>query len=696
MEYKAVISTKMSSRRKLFGGLLKSFHRNDNFNCYLQLLKDNLNRKMASIIRPFALWLGTCLLSLVLLSAQNPTREADAHFNNYNFSLALEAYKKVLEKQEASLIVVRRIADCYRFLNNSKEAEFWYAQTLTFPEHEAENIKFFADAARKNGHYEKARLLYLRYAAKLPAQGPLARQLAASCLEVQRWIEQPSPHVLHPLAGISSGNLDFSPVFYQQGLVFTSNRVGADSQEEMSGWTGKPLAKLYYARADKGGFSPAEPLPAPLNSKFENGSAVFNQAEDIVYFTRVNKLKPKTNWIKFAGDHDFVNRLEIYISAKKDGSWTEPVPFPFNNIADFSIGHPALSRSGDTLYFASDMPGGQGNTDIYYSVKSPKGSWSKPVNAGKAINTPGKELFPVVAANGRFYFSSEGHLGMGGLDIFEARGSGANWKNVQNLQYPLNSSFDDFGILFDKSGTAGYLSTNRNSANGSDNIYAFQFTAPTCKLTGWTLEKILTKSGETQESPVSQVLVRVTNNRDTTTMVSYSDTFGNFTFNARDGIDYTIKGSKKGYLTTTSRVAGNCQSVVNLVKTGLTLHRDVLNQPIILDKIYYDVNSYKIRPDAALELDKLAQVILDNPGIKIELSSHTDSRAADAYNKLLSQMRADAAVHYILGKGVDAASITAQGFGETRLMNKCADGVSCPESLHQLNRRTEFTILQLK
>lgn len=651
---------------------------------------------MISWRRIFTIWFISLMCCLMLVSAQDPSREADAHFQNYNFALALEAYKKVLEKQEASLKIVKRIADCYRFLNNSKEAEFWYAQTLTFPDHGVENIRFFADAARKNGNYEKARLLYLRVAEAAPGQAAEARKLALNCQEVQSWLIQPASYQVEELPGLSSSNLDFSPVFYQKGLVFTSDRQLPGSKEPLSGWTGKPLAKLYYAPLENGRFSQASPLPQPLNSKFENGSAVFNQAEDRVFFTRVTKMDPKKSWARFSDEKAYINRLEIYLSEHKSGTWTEPQPFPFNNIAEYSLGHPALSRGGDTLYFASDMPGGQGDTDIYFSVLHKNGTWGKPVNAGPQVNTAGKELFPVVAANGRFYFSSEGHLGMGGLDIFQARGSGARWKQVENLRSPLNSSSDDFGILFDKSGRKGYLSSNRNSPDGSDNIFGFSFLPPTCQLTGWTLEIIETAPGTRQEAPVPHAQVRITNNRDTTTLVATSDRFGNFTFQAQDGISYTIKGSKKGYLTTTSTLTRDCQSVVNLVKTGLLLHRDVLNKPIVLDKIYYDVNSYKIRPDAARELDKLVQIMLDNPGIKIELSSHTDSRAGKAYNALLSQMRADAAVAYMLTKGVPESDIVAKGYGETKLINKCADGVSCPEKQHQMNRRTEFTILELK
>ncbi|MGV3639715.1 MAG: OmpA family protein, partial [Adhaeribacter sp.] len=644
--------------------------------------------------RSFTVWLSGAVLCLVLLAAQDPAREAENHYKNNHFALALEAYKKILEKQEASLHLVQRIADCYRYLNNSQEAEFWYAQTLTFPDHAPENIRFFADAARKNGNYEKARLLYLRYAEKAPDQAAEARKLADNCQEMQAWLSQPAPYALQPLEALSSENLDFSPVFYQQGLVFTSNRMVPGSKEELSGWTGKPLAKLFYARADQGSFSQPEPLPGPLNSQFENGSAVFNQSEDVVYFTRINKIKPRSKWAKFSTGQAPINRLEIYISEKKGLNWSEPQPFPYNNIQAYSLGHPALSRGGDTLYFASDMPGGFGDTDIYFSVKNAAGSWSKPVNAGPAINTAAKELFPVVAANGRFYFSSEGHSGMGGLDLYGARGSGARWMQVENLRYPLNSSSDDFGILFDKSGQSGYLSTNRSSADGSDNLYTFTYVPPTCRLTGWTLEMVQTQPGVQEEAPIPNALVRLANDRDTTTLTTRSDAFGNFTFPVQEGITYTIKGTKKGYLSTSTTLTGGCQSVLNLVKLGVPMLRDALNQPIVLDKILYDLDSYAIRPDAALELDKLVQVIRDNPGIKIELSSHTDSRQTQAYNKLLSKMRADAAVNYIRSKGVPASSITAQGYGESRLVNNCGDGVACPEEEHQLNRRTEIRILQ--
>jgi outer membrane protein OmpA-like peptidoglycan-associated protein len=280
------------------------------------------------------------------------------------------------------------------------------------------------------------------------------------------------------------------------------------------------------------------------------------------------------------------------------------------------------------------------------------------------------------------------------LDIFAAEGAESNWKKVRNLKYPLNSPQDDFGILLDSTGEAGFVSSNRESTDGTDDIYAFRYVRIPCQLAGQTVEKMQVNPGVFKIGPVGNVLVRLYQQGDTAARTTYSDAAGNFTFPILDGLTYTLKASKEGYLTRSAQISPDCQSTVDMVSMGMVLNRNTLNRPIIIENIYYDLDKYHIRPDATVELDKLVQTLKDNPGIKIELSSHTDSRQTLSYNQLLSQLRAEAAVTYIVSKGIDPARLVARGYGENRLLNRCADNVNCSEEEHQLNRRTEFKLLK--
>jgi outer membrane protein OmpA-like peptidoglycan-associated protein/tetratricopeptide (TPR) repeat protein len=644
--------------------------------------------------------IGLLLVGSCPALAQKSLKAADQHFQKYEYALALEQYQKAFAGRQSDPVLARKIADCYRLMNNAREAEQWYARAVDVAAPEPAAVLHYADAARRNGHYLKAKQLYLDYAERVPAEEARAQHLIATCENAQAWMARPESYQITRLAALNSAYADFSPVYYQQGLVFTSDRPAGDKQ--VSGWTGKPYAKLFYSKGADTTWSAPEALPAPLNTHLQNGSAVFSPDQQTVFFTRINKIKVKSkqinndpfSWMKFAADPEYVNRLELYISGRQGEKWTEPVAFPYNKASEYSVGHPALSPDGNLLYFVSDMPGGLGETDLYFSRRQADGSWSQPVNLGPQINTAGKEMFPTMTPAGILHFSSAGHPGMGGLDLFAATGAESSWEKVRNLRYPLNSPQDDFGILFDKTGEAGLVSSNRESADGTDDIFSFKYVRIPCQLAGQAVEKIQVKPGVFKVVPVAKVLVRLYQQGDTTAQTTYSDAAGNFTFPILDGLAYTLKASKTGYLTRSAQISPDCQSTVDMVSLGMVMNRNTLNRPIIIENIYYDLDQYQIRPDAAAELDKLVQTLKDNPGVKIELSSHTDSRQTRSYNQLLSQLRAEAAVTYIVSKGISPDRLVARGYGENRLLNRCADKVSCSEEEHQLNRRTEFKLLR--
>ncbi|MGV3588764.1 MAG: OmpA family protein [Adhaeribacter sp.] len=653
----------------------------------------------------FAVILCSLLMGVFtpVLAQKKELKAANALYQQFHYAKAVEAYKKILEHHQPTLEVSQKIAECYRLMNNSKETEFWYAQVIGFAGHTPKDIWNYAEAARKNGNYAKAQQSYSAYGQAVPSEAAMAENLAAACTRAQEWLAKPLSYKVKKVTALNSENADFSPTYYQDGLVFTSNRPNTEKNAELSGWTGKPDFKLFYAKGSDSTWQAPELLPEPINNKFQNGSAVFSPDQATIFFTRINKVKKKAkkantdpfSWVKFQGGSEYINRLEIFISEKKEDKWTEPKAFPYNKVTEYSVGHPTLSPDGNYLYFASDMPGGQGETDIYVSQKQADGTWGKPENLGADINTAGKEMFPTFGPDSIFYFSSEGHNGMGGLDIYAAEGSGSTWGKVRNLRAPLNSPQDDFGILVDKTNEAGYLSSNRETPDGSDDLYAFKLVRVACNLAGKAIEKIQVKPGVFREAPVENVLLQLFKEGDTTALKTFSDASGIFSFPILDGVQYVVKGSKPGYLTRSVTVAPNCQSTLDMIKMGMVLNRNTLNKPIIIENIYYDLDKYDIRPDAAIELDKLVRTLQDNPKIKIELSSHTDSRQTHSYNNLLSQMRADAAVNYIISKGIASDRIIAKGYGETKLLNKCADNVNCSEADHQLNRRTEFKILKV-
>ncbi|GAB3202958.1 OmpA family protein [Pontibacter aydingkolensis] len=632
-------------------------------------------------------------------------KQADKYFNNFEFSLALEAYKKILDSGEPSIAVVQRIADSYRILNNSQEAEFWYAQVVNFPNADPTNVYLYAESAKRNGNYEKAKFLFQEYGRKVPAQAVIAQRMAASCDTAIKWLATPKPFTVQKNKAISTEGADFSPVKTKDGLFFASDRLEGSKQTARNTWTGNGYIQMYFAKAitDSTWGAPA-PLPSSINTTYHNGPAAYLEKTKTLYFTRTQVVKRNatksnpdpTSWFKGSENSTHTNRHGIYMAERKGEKWDNVKAFKYNNTDEFSIGHPAITPDGKVLYFVSDMPGGLGETDVYFSELQVDGSWGKPINAGNIINTPGRESFTSIGEDGNLYFSSDGHIGMGGLDIFKAVGIHKGWTHIENLKYPLNTSHDDFGIQVDASGKTGLLSSGRLASNGFDDIFTFQESRLPCSITGKTIEYVAERSnrGNKRELGVGEVLLQITEvGGDGKTLEVRSDNNGHFTFPVYAGAEYVIRGSKPNYLTQTLKVLPNCRFTTDSVKVEMVFNRDTPNKPIVLENIYYDLDKHNIKPEAAIELDKLVQTLKDNPHIRIELSSHTDSRQSHRYNEMLSQLRAQSAVEYIVSKGVTRDRLVAKGYGETQLVNKCKDNVSCPEELHAENRRTEFKII---
>jgi len=644
--------------------------------------------------------------------AQTKLQKAQQLKSNYDYAKAIVMYNDYFKTAATTIDDARSMVACYMNIGNTQLAEEWLAKVISFNGHTSDDILNYANILKTNGKYLEAITQYQNYSKMEPTLKDIqlnkynkADAMIASCKKSLEWIANPDSVDVENAELFNSENSDFGLTEFGTGYIFSSDRKEPSkeySDKDLFGWTGNPYVKLYLVSGEKNNQTSTNAVEiADLNNKYQNGASVFDAKNNIIYFTRTKMVKvgrhplnvDPTSWFDYSFYKNYIDRWEIYSARYDNGQWKDIKAFTYNNPSKYSVGHPALSPDGGILYFASDMPGGYGGTDLYYCVKQKDGSWSIPKNCGNKINTAGREAFPTVDKEGTLYFSSDGLPGMGGFDIFSSTGSMDNWSDPVNLKYPMNSPKDDFYVYFTETGKSGYFSSNRDGGKGADDIYYF---SPTPK----AIPKTLVIAGiikEKKDDGLTTVLVdagiRIKNKTTTVSLASNNE--GRFFSSADCGDSYEITALKDGYFTKSQSIETNCTTLHDTVFIELILDKIVINKPIVLKNIYYDFDKWDIRPDAAVELDKLVNILRLNPNINIELGSHTDSRGSNEYNQVLSQKRAESAVAYIISRGIDAGRITAKGYGESVPVNKCVDGVICTEEEYQLNRRTEFKVISI-
>lgn len=634
--------------------------------------------------------------------AQYVLAEADAQYTLFNYSKAIDLYEQAYKKKP-SLHAVERLAACYKLKNDYAQTESWYAIAVGMPNSKPENTLAYARALQSNSKYVEAKAKYQQYINLDPnVSAAQANIWLASCDSALKWTRAPKLITIENLKKLNSAQSDWGAVKQQDNVVFASDRGLADRNSKTSGgkpflkfdgrkmpdkktynWTGNHYLQLYLKDAKDS----IKLFPFDAGTDYHVGSASFTQDGREVYFT-MTKISDDTEFDKVKqvkGKLGTIN-VEIY-SSKMDenGKWSAPIPFKYNNVNDYSVGDPYITADGKLLYFASNMPGGSGGADLYVSRRGTDAEWGQPVNL-KEVNTAGNDRSPSFDIKNNFYFSSDGRVGMGGLDVFKATVTAGQIAEPQNLGYPINSPQDDFALNFiDK--LSGYFASNRLGGLGEDDIYSFSLQEILAfKLTGIAYNK-------NTNLPLSNTLVSLKKPDGTPLKVQTDDT-GKFNFNLEKDSDYELTGEKSGFRSDMASVTTKNLTDSKEIVQNLYLQQIELNKEIRLENIYYDFDKSAIRPDAAKELDKLVKIMKDNPTIWIALGSHTDSRGNDQYNQWLSQSRANSAVQYIIDHGIDKNRIEAKGYGETRLLNKCVNGAKCSAAEHQLNRRTEFSILK--
>jgi peptidoglycan-associated lipoprotein len=633
------------------------------------------------------IFLPAIISSIILLSgcADYHLRQGNRLFSQYAYSEAIPEYEKALSKKPSFAAEVG-IAESHRLMNNTVKAEEGYAKVVESTEVQPIHKFRYAQLLMINGKHAAAKPWLEAYLKDNP-KDEAAEDLLISCDKVDD-LKKDSLRYTVELSKLNTGESNFSPVIYKDGIVFATDRKGTVKKSkginlisDVYSWTGRPFLDMYFSKPDKtGGWSTPEALKGDVNGLYHDGPAAFS-GDTIMYFTRNNYTGKKTK----TGSDEVVN-LKIYESRYRNNTWTQVQEFPFNS-DNYSTGHPTLTKDGNTMYFVSDMPGGMGGTDLWMTQKV-DGKWGQPVNMGAKFNTAYNEMFPSLFADTLLYFSSQGHTNLGGLDIFTSVKRNGEWTDPENIGYPINTSYDDFGVSMTDSAVGGLFSSNRGSNSMLDNIYTFKLNDLHFTLNGLVVEK-------PTQLPLSDVSIELIN-KATGEKVNNAVTLmdGKFVFTLDRNTDYTVVAKKHGYYNKSEDVSTVGRKVSEDMNMTLKLEMEKIKilQPIAIENIYYDYDKWDIRADATAGLDKLVAFMKEYPDILIELSSHTDSRGRDEYNQKLSEKRAQSAVDYIIAQGIDKDRIVARGYGESRLINSCGNKSKCSETEHQQNRRTEFKV----
>jgi len=631
--------------------------------------------------------LTICFIFPVLTNAQS-INKAQIQMDKYNYSGAIEILKKAVENKKTKDEAIPMLAECYRLQRDIFNSKATYAKAVALPDAKPESFYYYGKMLQSTGEYAKARDMFQLYSEKNPSDSR-GRISVIQCDSVLGPWKNISPQFETKIAGkINTSQSEFGAAFYSGALIFASDSA-SPSDKKTYGWTGHGYLNIMKSNPElDGNFWGNMSGPSEFNSKFDqefhDGPAAFSFNEESIYFTRTFYGKTKREGI-FKTD-----LLKIYYADKTNDTWGEIKPFYLNS-TKFSVGHPCLSPDGLTLFFASDMPGGQGGTDIWKCEREGD-KWGAVLKLDSTVNTKGNEMFPGIGKDGVLYFASDGHPGYGSLDIFKSQLIKGHWSTPVNLHPPVNGPFDDFAFSYAPAAKNGFFSSNRPGGVGSDDIYAFRILEATKPEVLPMLISGLVKDKNTLQ-PIAGATVFILNPVIGSVRILKTDADGMYKTSVKADNEYIIKGMMYNYIADcTPFLLTTISPATSLINPrDLLLEKLVINKTFSIENIYYDFDNYTIRKDARPELDKLVRIMKENV-ITVELGSHTDCRGSFDYNDKLSQKRAESAVEYIISNNIDRNRISAKGYGERLLTNKCADDVTCTPEEHQANRRTEFKV----
>lgn len=622
---------------------------------------------------------------------------ADEQMARGEFFDASKTYRKVynkLKKREERPQrgeVALKMAECYRRLSQFPRASAAYQNALRYGAGDSTTVLALARSLHAEGKYAPAIKQYEEFLRLDPDNASARMGLSGARAAVEAKLD-PTRYVVKRHQLLNSRRSDYAPMLAGENddMVYyttTNEKVKGDHRSEITG-TKKP--DIWVMKKDEQGvWLKPEPVEGELNTEVEEGVCSFSPDGNTMYLTRARReLNSSTT-------------VEIYTSTRNNASWSAPQKFEITSDTLSCVGHPAVSPSGEWLYFTSDMPGGQGGYDIWrINLKERSGSLE---NLGEFINTPGNEQYPYMRSDSTLYFASDGHAGMGGLDLFRADHTPTGGWNVVNMGWPVNSPADDFGITFARGSESGFFSSNRGDARGYDHIYTFELPDLQIWISGWVIDR--------DEEPVPNAIIRIVGN-DGSNQKAVGKADGSFRFPLQRGVSYTMLAGAKGYLN--ARQEFTSDTAEEDAEYGVDFILASINKPVVVENIFYDFDKASLRPESKAALDSMATMLLNNPNVTIEMASHTDRWGTDEYNDNLSQRRAQSVIDYLIASGIEPERLKPQGYGKKRpkvITRKLArefpqfeEGTELtPEFIEtleqadqdaadQINRRTEFQV----
>ena len=620
-------------------------------------------------------------------------RQAAKEYDNLAYLKTSEILLEVAESGFTSVDLLQKLANSFYFNNDMENAAKWYGELMKKDVNGIDPEYYFryAQALKSVENYAESDKWMKKFAQE--NRGDLRGQAFKSTVDYLAKIDEASREFeVHSLE-INSELSDFGTTQYKDLLVFASSRGGGKKYK----WNEQPFLDLFTAdKTSDGTYTNVTKMDSDINSKFHESTVAFTPDDQTMYFTRNNYFNKK-----YKRDEDGTNRLKIFkATLDEDGKWGNIESVPFNNDA-YSVAHPTINVKGTKMYFASDMEGTLGASDIFEVDINSDGSLGEPVNLGRAVNTEGHETFPFINSEGDLYISSNGFSGLGGLDVFVIR----DFENkrelnqpmaLENVGRPINSPMDDFGYYENLGTKEGFFTSNRDGGKGDDDIYGFKIPDPKQDVEGTVIDE---ETGE----PIPDAVVILFDEDGNEIQRVTTDEDGNYLLKDLDiEKEYLIRAEKDSFLSdekrfTTPKKKQKLEIELSLEKDEKEIGEGVdLAETLGIPIIYFDLDKSNIRPDAEVELQKVIAVLKKYPNMTIDVKSHTDSRAPADYNQALSDRRNKSTRDYIINVGgIDASRLTGQGYGESQLVNGCSDGVDCTEEEHQLNRRSEFIIVKM-
>ena len=634
--------------------------------------------------------------SLLFAQPEKELEKANEMYKNFSYVDAIKIYERIAQKGFVNQEMLESLGNAYYYNAEYKKALPWYEQLFQEGKYKVKPEYYYryAQTLKSVGDYTQADKMMAKFVELTNANDTRAA-LFEENKDYQTVIKNNSGRFQLNNASINTENSEYGTAFYGDKIVFAGATDARKAKRGVSQWTGESFYDLYEAEHFDQKLSNRKPFSSTINTQFNESTPVFTKDGNTVYFTRNNYVNRK-----LGTDIENTILLKILRATKdKNGNWGNIVEVPFNS-DQYNVAHPALSSDEKYLYFASDMPGTFGSSDIFRVEILGDNQYGTPENLGNIINTAGRESFPYISKENVLYYSSDGIPGLGGLDIFAAKfnADGSTSKPV-NIGMPGNSADDDFCFVFDSDSKVGFLTSNRPGGKGKDDIYSFHEDKPLLFSCQKNIKGIV-KDAKTK-AIIANAKVILSDKVMKEVGKDQSKTDGTFTFekvNCNDS-HYYLRGEKEKYETAEVNVTVGKDEVVYeillnprevAIKKGMDLAK-----VFEIKEIKFDYNKADIRSDAAVELTKIVEVMREYPKMKIDIRSHTDSRGADSYNLKLSDRRAKATLEWIVKQGIDRKRLKAKGYGETRLVNGCSNGVPCTEEEHQENRRSEFIVVAM-